>query len=154
MRLRGAGESYGRIPVRTICIFAIMTVLTVFHPEPACAQVRAKADVLCASAGELLQYDCVIKLANARSGEPISGVTLSVGADMPSMPGIHNVRPVEATEQPEKGVYKARLVLEMHGDWAVQLDLSGAVRDRVIAMLRFEGEQVTEVKRSSGRQKH
>jgi hypothetical protein len=108
--------------------------------------VRAKADVTCASAGEMLHYDCVIKLANARSGEPISGVTLSVGADMPSMPGVHNVRPVKADEQPEKGVYKARIVLEMHGDWAVRLDLSGTVRDRVIAMLRFEGDEVSKVK--------
>jgi hypothetical protein len=34
----------------------------------------------------------------------------------------------------------------MHGDWAVRLDLSGAVRDRVITMLRFEDDQVTSIK--------
>jgi hypothetical protein len=39
----------------------------------------------------------------------------------------------------------------MHGDWAVRLDLSGAVRDRVIAMLRFEGDHVTDAKHSPGR---
>ena len=127
-------------------VAAVMTALAVWYPVTAHAQVRAKAEVTCASAGETLHYDCVIKLADARSGEPISGVTLSVGADMPSMPGMHNAPPVKATEQPEKGVYTARLVLEMHGDWAVRLDLSGAVRDRVIAMLRFEDDQVTSVK--------
>jgi hypothetical protein len=139
---------------------AIMTpaiavaALAILHAGNAQAQMRAKAVVTCASTGEMLHYDCVIRLANARSGELISGVTLSVGADMPSMPGVHNVRPVKAEEQPEKGMYKARLVLEMHGDWAVRLDLSGAVRDRVIAMLRFEGDEVSEVKPSSGRHKH
>ena len=133
--------------MRAIMMLAVAIVASaLMHAGTASAQVRAKADVTCASAGEMLHYDCVIKLANARSGEPISGVTLSVGADMPSMPGVHNVRPVKADEQPEKGVYKARIVLEMHGDWAVRLDLSGTVRDRVIAMLRFEGDEVSEVK--------
>ena len=127
-------------------VVAVMVALAVWHPGAAHAQVRAKAEVTCASAGKTLHYDCIIKLADARSGEPISGVTLLVGADMPSMPGMHNAPPVKATEQPQEGVYTVRLVLEMHGDWAVRLDLSGAVRDRVIAMLRFEGDQVTSVK--------
>lgn len=141
--------------MRVIVTMAIAIAAPVFlHAGTAQAQVRAKADVTCASAGEMLHYDCVIRLANSKSGEPISGVTLSVGADMPSMPGVHNVRPVKADEQAEKGVYKARIVLEMHGDWAVRLDLSGAVRDRVIAMLRFEGDEVSAVKPSSGRHKH
>jgi hypothetical protein len=133
--------------MRAVMTLAVAIAASVFiHTGTASAQMRAKADVTCTSAGEMLHYDCVIKLANARSGEPISGVTLSVGADMPSMPGVHNVRPVKADEQPEKGVYKARIVLEMHGDWAVRLDLSGTVRDRVIAMLRFEGDEVSKVK--------
>jgi hypothetical protein len=129
-----------------IRVVAVMTALAVWHPGTAHAQARAKAEVTCASAGESLHYDCVIKLADARSAEPITGVTLSVGADMPSMPGMHNTPPVKATEQPEEGVYTARLVLEMHGDWAVRLDLSGTVRDRVIAILRFEDDQVTSIK--------
>jgi hypothetical protein len=141
--------------MRTIaCVITAATALMLCHPEPAKAQTRVKAEVTCASAGEMLHYDCVIKLANARSGEPISGVTLMVGADMPSMPGMHSVRPVRATEQPEKGVYRAHLVLEMHGDWAVRLDLGGTVRDRVIAMLRFEGDEVTAIKPSSSSDKH
>jgi len=141
--------------MRAIMTLAIAIAAPVLmHAGTAHAQVRAKADVTCASAGEMLHYDCVVKLINARSGEPISGVTLSVGADMPSMPGVHNIRPVKAIEQSEKGVYKARIVLEMHGDWAVRLDLSGTVRDRVIAMLRFEGDEVSEVKQSPVRHKH
>jgi hypothetical protein len=140
--------------MRAIVAIAVAVATPVFiHAGVAQAQVRARADVTCASAGEMLHYDCVIKLANARSGEPISGVTLSVGADMPSMPGVHNVRPVKADEQSEKGVYKARLVLEMHGDWAIRLDLSGAVRDRIIATLRFEGDEISKAKQSPVRHK-
>lgn len=115
---------------------------------------RTKADVVCVSAGQFLQYDCTIKLTNARTGAPLSGVVLTVGADMPSMPGVHNVRPVKAMEQAVKGTYQARIDLEMHGDWAVRLDLSGSVRDRVIAVLSFEGERVGPANPASGRRKH
>ena len=141
--------------MRTIvCMLVAVAALTAGYPQAALGQARAKAAVTCVSAGQALQYDCTIRLANARSGEPLSGLTVSVGADMPSMPGMHNVRPVKATEQAEKGVYQVRLGLEMHGDWAVRLDLSGAVRDRVIAMLRFEGAEVTDVKPPSSRHRH
>jgi YtkA-like len=141
--------------MRTIvCMLVAVAALMAGYPQAALGQVRAKAAVTCVSAGQVLKYDCTIRLANARSDEPLSGLTVSVGADMPSMPGMHNVRPVKATEQAEKGVYQARLELEMHGDWAVQLDLRGAVRDRVIAMLRFEGAEVTDVKPSSSRHRH
>jgi hypothetical protein len=137
-----------------VCTLVTMAALLAGYPQVAHGQVRAKATVTCVSAGQVLEYDCTIKLANARSGEPLSGLTVSVGADMPSMPGMHNVRPVKATEHAEKGVYQVRLKLEMHGDWAVQLDLRGAERDRVITMLRFEGGEVTDVKPSSSRHRH
>ena len=138
--------------MRTIvCMLAAAAALLALYPQAAHAQLRAKAAVTCVFAGQVLEYDCTIRLANARTGELLSGLTVSVGADMPSMPGMHNVRPVQATEQAEKGVYKVRLELEMHGDWAVQIDLSGAVRDRVIAMLRFEDVEVKDVKPSPGK---
>jgi hypothetical protein len=138
--------------MRTIvCALVAMAALLAGYPQAAHGQVRAKATVTCVSAGQVLEYDCTLKLANARSGELLSGLTVSVGADMPSMPGMHNVRSVKATELAEKGVYQVRLQLEMHGDWAVQIDLRGAVRDRVIAMLRFEEAEVTDVKPSPGR---
>jgi hypothetical protein len=110
------------------------------------AQVRAKADITCKQAGGPLQYDCVVKLIDARSNAPLTGVTLSIGADMPSMPGIHHLRPAQAAEDAEKGTYRARLVLDMHGEWALQLNLLGPVRDRVVTLLRFEGAEVTKPK--------
>ena len=108
------------------------------------AQVRARADIACTSAPQALQYDCIIKLANSRTNEPLTGLTLTIGADMPSMAGAHNLRPVSATEDSGKGTYRARIILEMHGDWALQLNLSGSIRDRVVKMLRFEGDRVGE----------
>jgi hypothetical protein len=108
------------------------------------AQVRPRADVTCKQADGPLNYDCVVKLIDAKSKTPIPGVTLSIGADMPSMPGVHHLRPAQAVEDAEKGTYRARLVLDMHGEWALQLNLSGPVRDRVIKLLRFEGAEVTE----------
>jgi YtkA-like len=135
-------------------IMTAIAMLALCGPENAQAQVRAKADVSCRPAAEKLQYDCTIKLANSRTSEPLSGLTLTVGADMPSMPAVHNVRPVAATEGQDKGTYQARIVLEMYGDWALRLDLSGAVRDRVVKVLRFEGDRVGEAPPAPGRHRH
>lgn len=128
----------------------------VFLPATAFAQVRAKADVACRPTTTVLQYDCTITLRNSRTSEPLSGVTLTVGADMPSMPMMHNVRPVAATPGQEAGTYQARLLLEMHGDWAVQLNLSGKVRDRVVTVLSFDPDKVAPAAapRAAPRRKH
>jgi hypothetical protein len=133
-----------------------IAMLALGGAESAHAQVRAKADVACKPAAEKLQYDCIFKLTNSRTNAPLSGLGLTVGADMPSMPAAHNVRPVKATEDDEKGTYKARIVLEMHGDWALRLDLSGAVRDRVVKVLRFQPDRVDEPTpaQSPGRHRH
>ena len=88
-RTRNEVGSEGRGDCRTLALG---------NPGSAHAQVRAKADVDCKPGAQKLQYDCVIKLANARTNEPLSGLTLTIGADMPSMPGAHSVRPIVATE--------------------------------------------------------
>jgi hypothetical protein len=118
------------------------TMLACFAVVATAANERANAEVSCRPATDKLQYDCLIKLTNARTGAPLTGVTLTVGADMPSMPMMHNVRPVKASPAQEAGVYQARIVLEMHGDWALQLNVSGTVRDRVIKTMRFDPDTV------------
>jgi len=123
---------------------AAAVMLALCGLDGASAQVRARADISCKPAPQMLEYDCVIKLTNSRTNEPLSGLTLMVGADMPSMAGAHNVRPVSATEDADKGTYRAHIALEMHGDWALQLNLSGPIRDRVVKVLRFEGDRVGE----------
>jgi hypothetical protein len=118
------------------------------------ADTRAKADVACRPAAAKLHYDCTIKLMNAATGEPLTGVDLIVNAEMPSMPMAHNVRPVKATAAADPGTYQAQLELEMHGVWALRLDVSGRVRDRVVKPLRFEDDGVTEGSTAGSRHEH
>lgn len=107
------------------------------------ADIRAKAEVSCRATMESLQYDCTIKLTNARTNAPLTGVTLMVGADMPSMPMAHNVRAVKAEAGAEPGTYRARLELEMTGVWALHLNIGGPLRDRVVKIVRFEDKLAT-----------
>jgi hypothetical protein len=101
-----------------------------------------------------LEYDCIIRLTDAHTNEPLTGVTLTVGADMPSMPMMHNVRPVKATAGAEPGSYQAHLTLEMHGDWALQLNLAGPVRDRVVTLMRFDPDRVQPVAAPDPKSRH
>ena len=140
---------------RLVCALAATAGAVCLPAGSALAQVRAKADVACRPAGTTLQYDCSITLTNSRTNEPLTGVTLTVGADMPSMPMMHNVRPVTATPGEKPGAYQASLQLEMHGDWALQLNLSGPLRDRVVTTLRFDPDRVTPAAaRTPPRHKH
>ena len=101
---------------------------------PVLAQ-KLHADMGCTPAGAELAYDCVIRLTSG--GKPLSGAQISVGADMPSMPMAHSVRPVKASPGQLPGEYLAKLEIEMHGDWAVKLRLSGPVRDQLVLHYRF-----------------
>jgi hypothetical protein len=102
------------------------------------ADVKAKAEVSCSATARPLEYDCSIKLSDQRSGEALTGVDVTVGADMPSMPMAHNVKPAKAMPGNEPGTYRAHIKLEMYGDWAVKVDLVGPVRDRIVKSMRFE----------------
>lgn len=102
---------------------------------------RGKAKVECKPAGEKLVYDCMIMIMGKRSGKPIEGVKVVVGADMPAMPMAHNVKPVEAMAMDKPGMYHARLHLAMEGEWVLTLDLSGATRDRIVHTMRFGSDQ-------------
>ena len=103
----------------------------------ALAADRASAVIDCKATTELLIYDCIIALGNARTGAPLEGATVTVGADMPSMPLAHNIRPVTAKATGKPGEYAARMTLEMHGDWAVRLTVTGPLRDQLVAVKNF-----------------
>ena len=68
-------------------------------------------------------------LTEAKSGKPVSGAEVSVGADMPSIPMAHTVRPVKAKPGKAPGEYLARIELEMAGEWSLKLNARGPVRD-------------------------
>jgi hypothetical protein len=104
--------------------------------SPAAAQ-RLAADVDCKPTQHDLVYDCRIALMEAASRKPVAGADVSVGADMPSMPMAHNVKPVKAKPAKEPGLYTARLELEMHGEWALKLNVRSPVRDVIVKKIDF-----------------
>ncbi len=112
---------------------------------PAAAQ-RAQAELECRFTGTDFVYDCLIRLK--RAGEPLPGASIMVGADMPSMPMAHNIRPVKAKPGKNPGEYLARLDLEMTGEWAVKLRLGGPVKDQLILLYDFDDKGATPVIRS------
>jgi hypothetical protein len=118
-------------------LLSLFVVLVSFGSGLA-AEVKAKAEVSCSATQRPLEYDCTIKLSDSRSGEALTGVDVTVGADMPSMPMAHNVKPAKAMPGNEPGTYRAHIKLEMHGDWVVKVDLAGPVRDRIVKSMRFE----------------
>jgi branched-chain amino acid transport system permease protein len=143
-----------RLTATTPALVIALAVLAAVATPAGAADIRAKADVTCAPAKETLHYECRIKLTDARSGQPLNGVDVRIGADMPSMPGAHSVRPVKAAAGEEPGTYGARIALEMHGDWALRLDLAGPVRDRVIKVMRFDDQRVTDAPGRAPHRKH
>jgi hypothetical protein len=96
-----------------------------------------KADLDCKATGKDFTYECTVMLM--RGGEPLQGAEVTVGADMPSMPMAHNVRPAKAKPGTKPGEYKVRLQLEMLGEWAVKLRLAGPVRDQIVVNYDFDG---------------
>lgn len=96
-------------------------------------KLNAKLD--CRYTGTDFVYDC--KIALERGGQPLSGAQITVGADMPSMPMAHNIKPVQATPTGTPGEYRARLDLEMTGEWAVKLRIAGPVRDQLVLHYTF-----------------
>ena len=93
---------------------------------------RVQAEMECRFTGTNFVYDCLIRLS-----PPTPAVQVTVGADMPSMPMAHNVKPVRARPGKVPGEYRAMLDLEMTGEWAVKLRLSGAVRDLLVVHYVF-----------------
>jgi hypothetical protein len=110
---------------------ALALMLLVAAPTAALGQ-RLDAEVECKPAKTDLVYDCRVVLKEVKSGRLVSGALLSIGADMPSMPMAHNVKPVRAAPGAAPGEYTARIELEMFGDWALKLNVRGPVRDVIV----------------------
>ena len=76
-------------------------------------------------------------LTGKNSGAPMDDVEFTVRAHMPSMPMAHNVKPIKALQTGKQGMYRARIKLEMHGEWALKIDLSRPARDSIIHKMHF-----------------
>ncbi len=107
---------------------------------------RVQGELACKLTKTDYVYDCTIRLA--RGGQPVSGVEITMGADMPSMPMAHNVRPVKAKPGKTPGEYQAKLDLEMPGEWAVKLRLGGPVKDQLILLYDFDETGARPVRRT------
>lgn len=116
----------------TACLVAaLLTALLM----PAAAQSRRpQVDLKCESVGKGPQLECVVRLRSA-DGQPVPGARVRMGASMPSMPMAHAVRPVQALPSALPGEYRGRLTLEMSGAWAVEVDISGPVRERTVEVV-------------------
>src|SRR5687768_2411720 len=95
---------------------AAFGLILLFAALPALAQ-KVQGELGCKPAKADFIYDCTIRLS--RNGQPLSGAEITVGADMPSMPMAHNVKPVKARAGKVPGEYEAELDLEMLGEWVV-----------------------------------
>jgi hypothetical protein len=113
----------------------LFLLVLLWLPVAASAQ-KTDAAVACKATGVDFVYDCVVSLS--RGGKPLTGARLSISADMPSMPMAHNLKPVTAQPGSRPGEYTARLDLEMQGEWALKLRLSGPVRDLIVKKLKFD----------------
>lgn len=116
------------------------------------AQGAPRAAVECKATAKKLVYDC--RIALTRAGAPLEGVEVTLGADMPSMPMAHNVKPVKAAPAGAPGAYAAQLELEMLGEWALKLRLAGPVRDQLVEHLEFDAQGSKPAKPGGGHKHH
>jgi hypothetical protein len=123
------------MPNRTLC--AIIAVLLATAAPMALAADRARTAMSCTAAGAEFAYECTLEVTNARTGAPIEGAKIVLGADMPSMPMVHNVPPVEFEAGGKPGHYKAKIQLDMRGAWAIRLRITGPMRDEVVNVYEF-----------------
>lgn len=119
-------------------------MLALLLPGAAMAQ-PVQAQLACTLTQSDFVYACTIKLS--RNGQPLPGAEITVGADMPSMPMAHNVKPVKARPGKAPGEYEAKLDLEMLGEWAVKLRLGGPVKDQLVLLYNFDEKGARPVKR-------
>jgi hypothetical protein len=139
-----------RLPVMKY--ISALAICGLYASSPAYAAERAQADISCAKTAEKLVYDCKIQLMTRKSETPISHAKVVIKAEMPAMPMAHNVAPITAIPIGKPGSYHARIKLEMHGEWALILDVNGPLRDRLVKKLQF-GEMGA-MKHGDGEMKH
>ena len=113
------------------CVITLLALTSSARSAP-----RPAVDLQCVAHGSGPLLDCTARVSVG--GAPLSAAKLTLGASMPSMPMAHSVKPVLATPTGKPGEYRGSLQLEMSGDWAVQLDLAGPPRERIVRVLRVD----------------
>lgn len=93
--------------------------------------VSLAVQVSCAPEATALRQRCAVRLTDRHTGRPVEGATVTLSADMPSMPLAHGAHPVAASPGPEAGAYQGTLQLEMTGRWVITARITGPVSDQV-----------------------
>jgi hypothetical protein len=123
-------------------LIATILVTWLILPAGVGAAERARADVECMPTDQKFVYDCLILLTAKNSGTAMDDVEFTVNAEMPSMPMAHNVRPVKAMPVGKPGMYRARIELQMYGEWVLKMEISSPARDRIIHKMHFGAAKV------------
>lgn len=125
----------------------IATVMLALVAAQAQAQTqpggRPRVELQCRSFGMGPLLECTVDLQR-RDGTPLDGARVTLGALMPSMPMAHSVKPVRAAPTGRPGQFRGTLELEMLGVWAVEVDVTGALRDKSVHAVQVDdcpGEQ-------------
>lgn len=121
-------------------ITAILIVALGLASPSAAAQSRLKAELGCEATAAHLAYNCTVRIAEVVSGKAIDGLQVDLKADMPSMPMAHNIPPVRAEPTGEPGVYAFPIRLDMSGNWAFSIRLSGPREDLLVEILNFDAD--------------
>lgn len=117
----------------TLLVLAVLMQGLPGQAQPA----RARVDLRCEARGLGPRIDCLVRLQRP-DGTPMEGAVLTLGASMPSMPLAHSVPRVAARPSGKPGEYAVSLELEMSGIWALEIDLSAPVRERVVRVVRAQ----------------
>ena len=117
----------------------VTVVLMIVATTCVTAKERSDADINCKPTDQHMTYDCMIMLRGQKSKIPITSAEFKVSADMPSMPGAHNIKSVPANVDGMPGMYNVRVQLEMYGEWVLKLDFTKPQRDRIVKKVYFGG---------------
>ena len=98
---------------------------------PSIAQANmAETQTHCMPHKQSLEYTCQVTLLS--HNEPVSNASMSVSADMPSMPMAHNMRQIRVSPVVGlAGQYEFILELEMVGQWRLVYNILTPFADRV-----------------------
>ena len=114
--------------MKNTIIYAWAITLTLL---PSIAQANmARTQTNCMPHKQLLAYTCQVTLWS--HNEPVSNASMSVSADMPSMPMAHNMRQIIVTPVVGlAGQYEFILEVEMAGQWRLIYNILSPFVDRV-----------------------
>ena len=114
----------------------ILRAFLVIFPANISYSSIIKTKTSCEETEKKLVYYCLVQITN--NGKPAPNSIATVGADMPSMPMAHNIKPVPIfSNNIQLGEYQFEIELEMRGRWMFEYNFSNPKKNRVFEKLDF-----------------